>query len=136
MPMVGFWPLILMKHHCSAGSTHIERNSKLNPFGIERLYIRTFNLSNRRHWSFIFTHASTSSRCILFAIRYLQLGDSFEMPSEVEWIVNEMVGWLKVRDPVLIKEIFCKPDNWADPNGGSSTAGSAGRVDGRCTQEN
>jgi hypothetical protein len=54
----------------------------------------------------------------------------------MEWIVSEMIDWLKVRDPALIKEIFCNPDIWEEPNSGSSTAASADRVDGRCKQEN
>ena len=47
-----------------------------------------------------------------------------------------MIDWLEVRDPALIKEIFWSPDNWEEPNSGSSTTGSPDRVDGRCTQEN
>ena len=52
------------------------------------------------------------------------------------YIVSEMIDWLKVRDPALMKEIFWNPDNWEAPNSGSSTLGSADCVDGRCTQEN
>jgi hypothetical protein len=91
---------------------------------------------NRRDWSFAFTHASKSSKYILFSIRCLsQLGPSFELPWDVDWIVSEMIHWFKVRDLALIKEIFCNPDIWEEPNSGSSTTGFADyRVDGRCTR--
>jgi hypothetical protein len=56
------------------------------------------------------------------------------MARDLEWIVSEMIDWLKVRDPTLIKEIFCDTDNWEESNSGSSTTGSADRLDGRCKQ--
>jgi hypothetical protein len=58
------------------------------------------------HWSFVFTHASTSSKCILFAIQCLFQCNPFGTLHWDECLVGEMVDWLKVRDPVLIKEIF------------------------------
>jgi len=93
---------------------------------------------NRRDWSFAFTHASTSSKYILLSIQCLsRLSPSFELPWDVDWIVTEMIDWFKVRDPALIKEIFCNPDICEESNNRSSTTGSADhRVDGRCTQEN
>ena len=67
-----------------------------------------------------------------------QLNSFVEWSSQVECIVSEMIDWLKVRNPTLIKEILCNPDRdiWEEPNSRSSTAGSADRVDGRCEQEN
>ena len=54
-----------------------------------------------------------AAKCILFAMRCLcQLNDFIEQPSEAECIVGEMIDWLKVRDPALIKEIFWNPDNF------------------------
>ena len=76
------------------------------------------------------------SKCILFAIQWLQLGPSFEIPWDVEWIVSEMVDWLKVCDPAFtIRKMFCNPHNWEEPNSGSSTAGSVDFLNGGCTQE-
>ena len=131
------WFLVpLMKQHCRDGSVHSEGSSKLDPFEI----FDNFDIpssSNHRHWSFAFTHASTSSKCILFAIQCLSpVGYYFESPWDVDWIVSEMIDWLKVSNPTLIKEIFCNPDIWEESNSRSSTAGSADCLDGRYTQEN
>jgi hypothetical protein len=124
-----------MKQHCRDYSTHSENDSKAGPFEI----VETIQLHilDRHHWSFAFTHASTSSKCILLAIRRLFQFNSFlKFSWAVEWIVSEMIDWLKVRDPALIKDIFFNPDNWVEPNSRSSTARSADRLDGRCKQEN
>jgi hypothetical protein len=40
-----------------------------------------------------------------------QLNSFVEWPEQVECIVSEMIDWLKVRDPALIKEIFYNPDH-------------------------
>ena len=135
-----------MEQHCRLGdgSTHLsEGNSKVHPFEIlhwesdELDYLLYFR--HRHNWSFAFTHASTSSKCILFSLRCLiQLHPFFKYPWDTDWIVSAMIDWLKVRDPALIKEIFCNPDRdiWEEPNSGPSTAGSADRLGGRCKQEN
>jgi hypothetical protein len=134
----------LIKQHHRDGPTHSEGNSKVDPFVISDNFNHGINniqfyFSNRRHWSFAFAHASTSSKCILFAIRNLfQLKPFFKYPGfpwTTEWIVSEMIDWLKVRDFALIKDIFGNPDIWEEPNSGSSTTGSADRLDGRCKQE-
>jgi len=143
--------VLLMEQHRRDGSANSGVNPKVDPFEISNwrhlksdgfldeviylLYSR-----NRRNCSFAFLHASTSSKRILFSIWCLiQLYPHVGYARTGEWIVSEMIDWLKVRgDPALIIEIFCNsdPDNWEEPNSGSSTAGSADRVDGRCTQEN
>ena len=59
----------------------------------------TIDLKTRRHWGFVFTHASRSSTSILVALRWLRiipkvyLNDDFVGTS---WIVREMILWLKV----------------------------------------
>ena len=123
--------VLLMEQYCRYGSTHSEGNSKVDPFKIlpNREYCYLFSSRNRHcDWSFAFPHASTSSKCILFAIRCLShLSPCFE-PWDLDWIVSEMVDWLKVCDPALIKEISWNPDNWEEPNSRSSTTGSTDRV--------
>jgi len=100
------------------GSTHSEQNSKLNPFpDMAKVY---FSDVLRRNWGFAFTHASTSSKCILFAIRSLVPSNHIVKrygQYAVEWIVSEVIDWLKVRDPTFnnLKNI-CYPDNWEEPN--------------------
>jgi len=128
------WFLVALRdEHCRHSSIQSE-DSKVDPFEISNVY--SYRPRHRHHWSFGFAHASTSSKCILFSIRCLfQLNYFVEWPSQAECIVSEMIDWLKVSDPALIKEIFWSPDNWEEPNSGSSTTGSADRVDGRCTQE-
>ena len=128
------WFLVLLiEQHCKCGSAHSE-DSKVDLFEISDNH---YSYRNRHHWSFAFTYASTSSKCILFSIRYFtELYSFFKYPWDTEWIVSEMIDWLKVRDPVLIKEIFWNPDNWEEPNSRSSTTRSADRLGGRCTQEN
>jgi hypothetical protein len=116
-----------------ATSTHSE-DSKVDLFEISDNH---YSYRNRHHWSFVFTYASTSSKCILFSIRYFtELYSFFKYPWDTEWIVSEMIDWLKVCDPALIKEISWNPDNWEEPNSRSSTTGSADRLGGRCTHEN
>jgi hypothetical protein len=94
------------------GSIHRE-DSEVDPFEIsDTLNIRSYSYPNRHLWSFAFAHASTSSKCILFSMQCLfQLNSFVEWPEQVECIVSEMIDWLKVRDPALIKEIFCNPDH-------------------------
>jgi hypothetical protein len=132
-----------MEHHCREGSNHSEGHFKVDRFDISQWdsdklgYLS--GCRRQRNWSFAFTHASTSSKCVLFSIRCLiQLCPISTYPWDTEWIVSETIDWLKVRNPALIKEIFCNPDRdiWEEPNSGSSTAGSADRLGGRCTQEN
>ena len=141
----GWFLVLLIEQHCRDGTIHSEGNSELDPFEISQSDDPEFNQLdfllyplNRRRWSFAFTHASTSSKCILFAIRCLsQLDPSFgPFFWRPDWIVSEMIDWLKVCDPALIKEIFCNADVWEEPNSGSSTTGSADRLDGRCKREN
>jgi len=100
-----------MEQHCRDGSTPSQGNSKIDPFEISHWESDELNYllyaPDRCHWSFAFTYASTSSKCILSAIRCLsQLGPYFDARWDVDWIVSEMMDWLKVRDPALIKEIF------------------------------
>jgi len=132
-----------MEQHCRDSSTHNEGNSEVESFEIlefdeheyDQLGWYDLHAQDHCHWSFAFTHASTSSKCILFAIRCLfQLNNFIKEPEEAECIVSEMIDWLKVRDPALIKEIFWNPDNWEEPNSRSSTTGSADCMDGGCTQ--
>jgi len=129
-----------MEQHRRDGSIHSEGNSKVDPFEISYWEFEysdyLFYSRNRCDWSFAFTHASTSSKCILSAIQCLfQLGPFFTLPWHVGWIVSEMIDWLKVRDPALITKIFFHPDIWEEPKSGSSAAGSADHVDGRCKPE-
>jgi len=129
-----------MEHHRREGSNHSEGNFKVDAFELpywDSDY--TWDRQSQRNWSFAFTHASTSSKCVLFSIRCLiQLWTHSTYPWDTEWIVSEMIDWLKVREPALIKELFCNPDRdiWEEPNSGSSTTGSPDRLGGRCTQEN
>jgi len=97
-----------------------------------------FSDAQRRHWGFAFSHASTSSKCILFSIRTLVQFICFvERPWNAKWIVSEMIDWLKVRDPAFNHlRNNCNPDNWEEPNSRSSTTGWADCLDGRCKQEN
>jgi len=128
-----------MDQHCRDSSTHCDGNSEVGLFEISESDKPAFLLyaPDRCHWSFAFTHASTSSKCILFAIRCLfQINRLVKMPRATVWIVSEMIDWLKVRDPALIIKIFCSPDIWKESDSGSSTAGSLNCLDGRCTQEN
>ena len=111
MPKVRFLVPLLMGKCCRAHSTYSERKSKVDPDGTPEHFTNwwhwEFDLSNRHHWSFEFTYASTSSKCILFAIRCLFQLDPFIMwLSVVEWIVSEMIDWLKVCDPVSIRKYF------------------------------
>jgi hypothetical protein len=109
----GRFPMLLMEQHCRDGSTYSEGNSKVGPFKMPN-WDPNYLLStrNRHDWSFAFAHASTSSKCILFAIRCLpQLDPYIEPPWGMDWIVSETIDWLKVHDPALITEIFCNPDN-------------------------
>ena len=124
-----------MNQHRRDGSIHSE-DSKVDLFNIsDKLHIHTYE--NRHHWSFAFTHASTSSKCILILIQCLiQHSSRFKYPWTVEWIVSEMIDWLKVRNPALIKEIFFNPDTWEEPNSGSSATRLADRTNGRGKQEN
>ena len=124
-----------MDQHCRDASIRSE-HSKVDLFEIsDKLVIHLYR--NRHHWSLAFTHASTSSECILFLIQCLiQPSPLFKYPWNAEWIVSEMIDWLKVRNPTLIKEIICNPDIREEPNSGSSTTGSADCVDGRCNQKN
>jgi hypothetical protein len=123
-----------MNQHRRDGSIHSE-HSKVDLFEIsDKLNIHSYR--NRHQWSLAFTHASTSSKCILFSIRCLmQSSILFKSFWAAEWIVSETIDWLKVRNPALIKEIFCNPDIREESNSGSSTTGLAGRADGRCKQE-
>jgi hypothetical protein len=87
--------LISMDQHCRDGSIHSE-DSMLDLFEIsDKLDIHSPR--NHHYWRIAFTHASTSSKCILFSMRSLiQL---FEGPWTAEWIVSETIDWLKVRNP-------------------------------------
>jgi hypothetical protein len=123
-----------MDQHCRDGSIHSE-DPKVDLFEIsDKLNIQSYG--NRHHWRFAFTHASTSSKCILFSIRCLIHSPLFNHPWGVEWIVSEMIDWVKVCNPALIKDIFCNPDIREEPNSGSSATGLADRADGKCKQEN
>ena len=100
-----------MEQHCRDGSTHHDGNSEVESFEIAEFDEDEYELWHdpytwdRCYWSFAFTHASTSSKCILFAIRCLfQLNDFVEQPEQAECIVSEMIDWLKVRDPALNKK--------------------------------
>ena len=89
-----------MDQHRRDGSTS-EGNSEIGPFEIPEDDEDTFLFYalDRCHWSFAFTHASTSSKCILFAIRCLfQLDRLVNWSWIAMWIVSEMIDWLKVRD--------------------------------------
>jgi hypothetical protein len=122
----------LTLQHYRDSSIHSE-DSKVDPLEISDIKNIHF-YKNRHQWSLAFTHASTSSKCILFSIQCLiqrHLDDTGEWTG-LEWIVSEVIDWLKVRNPPLIRKISCNPDIWEEPNSGSSTTGSADRMDGRC----
>jgi hypothetical protein len=126
----------LVDQHYGDSSIHGE-NCEVDPFEInEQLNVCSLAYLNRHHWSFAFHHASTSSKCILFSIQCLIQLYPLHNTWRAEWIVSEIIDWLKVRNPALIKGIFCNPDIWEEPNSGSSTTGSADHVDRRCTHEN
>jgi hypothetical protein len=90
---------------------HSQGNSKADPFPeIPDDLIIPVHTNARRNWSFAFKHASMSSKCILFGLRYLcQLNPLFEFYWKereivcMEWIVIEMIDWLKVCDQILMK---------------------------------
>ena len=95
-----------MDQCCRFGFTH-SGDSKVDPFKISYKSDIYASSVNRHHWRFAFTYASTSSECILFAIRYLvQLNYFVGCPQDAGCIVSEMIDWLKVRDLTLIKDIF------------------------------
>ena len=143
IPKVAWWCCYLMEQHCRDGSTYSEGNSKADLLEIshwesdELDYL--FYSWRRRNWSYAFIHASKSSKCILFSIwgliQLCPLSQS-RYPWPTEWIVNEVIDWLKVCNPAVIKEIFCTHDIREEPDSRSSTAGSADRLGGRCKQEN
>jgi hypothetical protein len=88
-----------MNQHCRDGSTS-EGKSEIGLFELSKSYEDhlLFYAPGRSHWSFAFTHASTSSKCILFAIRCLfQLDLLVKWSRAPIWIVSEMIDWLKVR---------------------------------------
>jgi len=58
----------------------------------------------RRNWGFAFTHASRSSKSILVALRWLRISPNVYLQLDfvgTDWIVPEMIEWLKVCVPVL-----------------------------------
>ena len=112
---------------CRDGFTQSEGNSKIDPFpemAIEHSY---FSGVLHRNWGFAFTHASTSSKCILFAIQSLVQFNDFVKRywlHNVKWIVSEMIDWLKVGDSAFNNSRnICNPDNWEEPNSRSPTTG-------------
>jgi len=113
-----------MQEPCRDRSTHREGNSKIDPFPEIREHLNFSDIS-RLDWGFAFTHASTSSKCILFAIRRLTQFNYFvKRPWKAGWIVSEMINWLKVRDPAFNNSRnICHPENLEEPNSRSSTAG-------------
>ena len=85
------------------GSTHSEGNSNIDPFPEMANEHPYFSDGSRYNWGFAFTHASTSSKCILFAIRSLVRSNYFVRRYwNVGWIVSEMTDWLKVCDPAFM----------------------------------
>ena len=52
----------------------------------------------RRHWGFVFSHASRSSESILGALQWLRRSFAHfeEVDIDVCWIVSDMIDWLKV----------------------------------------
>jgi len=117
-----------MKEHCRNDSPHSEGNSKIRERDLEMLIkYHIFPQYSRANWGLAFTHASTSSKCILFAIRSLVQLNYFVKgvwQHDVDWIVSEMIDWLKVSDPAFnnSRNIF-NPDNWEEPKSRPSTAG-------------
>ena len=97
MPLIG--------QRCREGSDSEDSEGYFipDPFKIlERGYLH-FDSSHRGHWSFAFTHASTSSKYILSAIQSIfQLNPFYERPWCTVWIVNETINWLKVRRNVIL----------------------------------
>jgi hypothetical protein len=92
----------IMEQRCRDGS-HNEGNFKLEPFEILEGSHLDFDSSDRRHWSFAFTHASTSSRYILSAIQcFFKVNPFVEHPWITEWIVSETIVWLKVRCKMVL----------------------------------
>jgi len=85
--------------------------------------------TSRHHWSFAFTHASTTSKCILFGLQCLYQLSSFvefqwwDDRLDVNWIVSEMLDWLKVCDTIVLKLVLRNPDNLKEPKGQYSSTG-------------
>jgi hypothetical protein len=89
-----------MEQHCR-DSSHNEGNFKLDPFEI--LDHLQFDSLARQHWSFAFTHASTSSKYILSAIQcFFKVNPFVTSPWTTEWIVSETIDWLKVRHNMIL----------------------------------
>jgi hypothetical protein len=92
-----------MEQHCRDGS-HNEGNFKLEPFEIsDNDADLLFDSSDRRNWSFAFTHASTSSKYILSAIQcFFKVNPFVECCWTTQWIVSEAIDWLKVRRNMVL----------------------------------
>jgi len=104
-PCKSLFLVLLMEQHYRDDPTHSEENSRVDPFETpnwiesKKCDLLSLYSERRRHWSFAFTYASTSSKFILFSIRSLfQLKPFFKTHWHVVWIVSEMIDWLKVRD--------------------------------------
>jgi hypothetical protein len=87
---------------CRRDGSHNEGNFKLEPFEILDGYL-DIDSSDRRHWSFAFTHASTSSKYILSAIQcFFKVNPFAKWRRSTEWIVSEAIDWLKVRRNMIL----------------------------------
>ena len=69
-----------------------------NMFFLKKSYIRE---KERQNWGFVFSHASRSSKSILVALQWLHRLSPYAHGSDklnvsTDWIVSEMVEWLKV----------------------------------------
>ena len=109
--------VLITKQNCRCNCAYDKRNFQPEPF--PQIYGHTYNshyhhyTNSRRLWNFAFTHASTSSKSILFALQCLHRFSPFLDFQKtdrsnicLEWIVSEMVNWLKVCDPILMRERF------------------------------
>jgi len=108
-------------------------NNEVKPFSHirdQRWIEETF----RRDWKLAFSYASRSSESILRALQWLRrfLAHFEEVNMDVEWIVAEMIDWLKVCDrTVVIQESSRKSNYCEESNSWSSTTRWGDYMDGR-----
>jgi len=86
-------------HICRHNTSHIVKVKKIphifNNYG--RYYVER---NSHHNWRFAFSHASKSSKSILFALQWLHQLSPFAQLEHVmsfDWIVSEMVEWLKTQ---------------------------------------
>jgi len=90
-------------------------------------YISRVNEKARRNWGFAFARASRSSKSILVALRWLRSSPDVYLPPKcvgTNWIVREMVEWLKVCVGTIPSRESTRNSNyWKGTNGRFPTTG-------------